>query len=268
MTEAEKQQLVASVPYWFHSINLGDGIITPGKTPIERLEKIWEQTQITDLRGKTVLDIGAWDGFYSFKAEQLGASRVLAMDKYIWSLDMGRIQEFVPKFSQKDKDSNEYRMPKPHLIPGFYQPSILPTKIGFDTAHQILGSTVEQLVDDLVTVDTNVLGAFDVVLYLGGLYHMEDPFSALRKVKNITADVAYIETAGIEIPNLKDSPFFEFYENDELHHDYSNWWAGNEAGLLAMCRAVGFRKAEILCVSNAVKSGNVIRNRLLARAYA
>ena len=33
-----------------------------------------------DFRDKTVLDIGCWDGFWSFYAEQRGAKRVLATD--------------------------------------------------------------------------------------------------------------------------------------------------------------------------------------------
>ena len=36
------------------------------------------------LRGKTVLDVGAWDGFFSFEAERRGASRVLATDSFVW----------------------------------------------------------------------------------------------------------------------------------------------------------------------------------------
>ena len=36
------------------------------------------------LAGESVLDIGAWDGFFSFEAERRGASRVVAADYYSW----------------------------------------------------------------------------------------------------------------------------------------------------------------------------------------
>jgi predicted RNA methylase len=39
---------------------------------------------LPDLRGKSVLDVAAWDGFFSFEAERLGAGRVVTL-----SLDMG-----------------------------------------------------------------------------------------------------------------------------------------------------------------------------------
>ena len=38
-----------------------------------------------DLTGWTVLDIGAWHGFFSFECERRGADRVLAVDSF--SLD-------------------------------------------------------------------------------------------------------------------------------------------------------------------------------------
>jgi len=47
---------------WYHKIDLGNGIATPGISEL-RPDFPWP-----DLQGKTVLDIGAWDGLYSFEA--------------------------------------------------------------------------------------------------------------------------------------------------------------------------------------------------------
>ena len=38
-----------------------------------------------DLRGRTFLDIGAWNGYFSFEAKRRGAGRVLATDKFTWT---------------------------------------------------------------------------------------------------------------------------------------------------------------------------------------
>ena len=68
---------------WFHSIPLNDGTVTPGlDASMAKLEQICLPE---DLSGKTVLDIGAWDGFFSFQAERNGAKRVLATDHFCWS---------------------------------------------------------------------------------------------------------------------------------------------------------------------------------------
>ena len=50
---------------WWHKIDLGNGVITPGIdiTP-EKLK--WIQMS-QNLAGKSVLDIGAWDGFFHLK---------------------------------------------------------------------------------------------------------------------------------------------------------------------------------------------------------
>ena len=73
---------VSSIPWW-HSIDLGDGVITPGIDDSPR--KLHRLRLPQDLTGKSVLDIGAWDGFFSFEAERRGASRVLALDSYAWN---------------------------------------------------------------------------------------------------------------------------------------------------------------------------------------
>ena len=52
---------------WFHSIDLGDGLITPGWEGESTRQKLGLLSLPEDLRGLTVLDIGAWDGFFSFE---------------------------------------------------------------------------------------------------------------------------------------------------------------------------------------------------------
>ena len=45
--------------------------------------KLWRfieaQLDLLDFRGKTVLDIGCWDGYWSFYAERRGAREVVAL---------------------------------------------------------------------------------------------------------------------------------------------------------------------------------------------
>jgi tRNA (mo5U34)-methyltransferase len=82
MPAAELPPEVAAIR-WFHSIDLGNGVRTPG---VDRTaQKLKRLTLPASLSGKTVLDVGAWDGFFSFEAERRGAKRVLATDHYCWS---------------------------------------------------------------------------------------------------------------------------------------------------------------------------------------
>src|SRR5215475_7852268 len=65
---------------WYHSIDLPDGTVIPGIQSIDLLRSRIAQYPIPmDLRGKRVLDIGAWDGWFSFEMERRGAD-VVAID--------------------------------------------------------------------------------------------------------------------------------------------------------------------------------------------
>ena len=64
-THDDLRREVASIR-WFHQIDLGGGIVTPGHdNSAEKLPRIGLPE---DLRGKSVLDIGSWDGFFSFES--------------------------------------------------------------------------------------------------------------------------------------------------------------------------------------------------------
>lgn len=70
---------------WFHSIDLGNGVFTLGKDNTS--EKLKTLNLPSDLSGMSVLDIGAWDGFFSFECEKRGAKSVLATDSFCWDGD-------------------------------------------------------------------------------------------------------------------------------------------------------------------------------------
>ena len=60
---------------WFHSFELPDGSRIDGVMPLEWERERWSRFPIpADLAGKRVLDIGAWDGWFSFEAERRGAA--------------------------------------------------------------------------------------------------------------------------------------------------------------------------------------------------
>ena len=67
--------------HWYQSIELGEGIVTPGETGASSQNKLAMMNLPMDLSGKTVLDIGCNEGFFSFEAERRGAAKVVAIDK-------------------------------------------------------------------------------------------------------------------------------------------------------------------------------------------
>jgi tRNA (mo5U34)-methyltransferase len=78
--DAERKNKELAKLGYYHSIELPDGRIIPGFQTIETQRSRIAQFPIPqDLRGKRVLDIGAWDGWFSFEMERRGAT-VVAVD--------------------------------------------------------------------------------------------------------------------------------------------------------------------------------------------
>lgn len=203
MDRAELEKAVAAVR-WAHRIDLGDGIVTPG---------LWDTPEIlkrlhlpADLTGQSVLDVGCWDGFYSFAAERRGARRVLATDSFTWQ--------------RKSWGSKE----------------------GFDLARRALGSRVEDREIDVLDLAPETVGVFDVVLFLGVLYHMKHPMLALERVASVTGHLLIVETV-IDLLYVPGRAL-AFYPGADLDRDDSNWFGPTPAAVEAMLRTAGFTRVE------------------------
>lgn len=166
------------------------------------------------LGGKSVLDIGCWDGYFSFTAEKRGAKRVLAVDSSQWCWN--------PDYVVMNDD----------II-------MQNGKAGFLEAHSALKSKVESKDMEIVDITKKNVGTFDIVLCLGILYHMKDPFFIVRNLYEITNEKLIIETH--LDGNYLSVPAMIFYPTNELSNDHNNWWGMNALCMIKMLEAVGFK---------------------------
>jgi len=186
---------------WYHSIELPNGEVTPGLQTIAQSKWRLHQFPIPeDLTGKRVLDIGAWDGWFSFEMERRGASVV--------AVDLVRNSKLL-------------------------------------LARELLGSKIDYQVASVYDLSPATVGQFDIVLFLGVLYHLKHPLLALERVCALTKEMACIESyvSGELEPDQK--PCLEFYETTELCGQFDNWVGPNAACLLAFCRSAGFAKVSL-----------------------
>ena len=221
LTREEIEASVQSVPFWWHSIDLGGGLVTPGAQPQEFLDARLRSLQLPDMQGKTVLDIGAYDGFYSFAVERLGAARVVALNHYVWSLELPEHIKYWNECKERGIVPELYHN-TPH-----WRPAELPGKRGYDTAHRALDSRVETVVADFMTADVSALGTFDVVLFLGVLYHLENPLQAVRRVFELTRELRDHRDGSDHDSRLRTRAVCEFYESNELNADV--WIGGRQS---------------------------------------
>lgn len=208
---------------WYHRIELPGGVLTPG---VNNSAFSLSRLDFPDsLAGKSVLDVGAWDGFYSFEAAKRGAASVLATDSFVWN---GRWQQN-----------------------------------GFRLARQALGleNVVRDKFIDVMELSPEALGqTFDIVMFLGVLYHLRDPVTALERVSSVCKGLLLLETETA----LNFMPFAaaRLWPGRELRDDDTNWWSINRTGLVLLLKRFGFRDVRIVYqtplarrVGRALKSG-------------
>lgn len=146
---------------WYHEFDFGNGLRTKPTHDIDFHREVWKfiETRLdaVEFQGKTVLDIGCWDGYWSFYAERRGASHVLASDDVTQNWASGN---------------------------------------GLRLAKQLLRSEVE-VNQRLPIYELASLGRrFDIVLCLGIYYHLVDPFYALAQIRHVCHEGSVVVIEG------------------------------------------------------------------------
>ncbi len=215
------QHRMAEFPYWYHKIELPHGIVTPGWAPIN----VDAYGVPASLSNRRILDVGAWDGFWTFEGLKRGASQVVAIDDF--SDYLGTLESSQRKAWETFDFCREALGHDPLRCPRF----------------------------DMSVYDVNdgLLGKFDTVFFFGTIYHLRYPLLALDRLSAICRDEIYIESAILD----DYSPYkgglghgfgkemvMEFYPDNQYGNNNSNWWAPTLSCLIHMVRAAGFDHVE------------------------
>ncbi len=197
---------------WYHCINLPDGVVTPGLQGkiTEHLYRFPE-----DLAGQRVLDVGAWDGKWTFKAVQAGAKEVVAIDNF-----------------------TDY----PHMRNKKWS--------AFDLCKEALGYTDKQCHRHEMTLydlTEEHFGRFDLILFYGVLYHCRYPMLALDVLSavcdgTIRVESAIVDDTGAYGKGYAGLPVAEFYPGWEFGKNNTNWWGPTLAMIEKWLMAAGWPK--------------------------
>lgn len=204
----KRERAVAQVPFWWHTIDLGDGVVTAGQDD-PRSQEVREQAVPRRLRGKTVLDIGCWDGYFSFLCERRGAT--------VTPVDTFQYRNFVRSKYGVELKGGE----------------------GFRVAARLLGSRLKLKKLDFASLRE----PFDIVLFFGVLYHERHPLLALEHLARLTREYAVVETHYIRSGK---QPVLRFYPGATLNEDPTNFWGPTLSCIELMLKDVGFRTVSLL----------------------
>jgi len=187
---------------WFHQLDFGNGILSPGVIKLPKLRRAFRYMFDIPVEGRSVIDIGCWDGAASIEAVRRGARRVLATDHHAW-----------------------------------YHWNRRPS---FDLARKHLAPSIEVKDIDVPDISVETVGTFDIVIFSGVFYHLRHPLLALERIAPIATECLILETHLIQ--SLSRKPYMRFYPGTELGNDPTNWWGPNRACIEAMLRDVGFKR--------------------------
>jgi tRNA (mo5U34)-methyltransferase len=212
MKEADVEKIkkeIDKIPFWFHTIDVYPGVVTPGVADWRNRIELMGIPE--NLSGKRVLDIGAFDGFYSFVCEERGA-KVTALD--------------------------------------------IETKPGIKLLKKIKESEISLVQGSVYDLPQLNLGTFDLVLFFGVIYHLRHPLLALDCLYEVVGEKLLVHSYLLEngyidqnvkrqhlqerAPDILTVPFLQFYPENELNNDPSNWFAPNRIALRRMLESSGF----------------------------
>jgi tRNA (mo5U34)-methyltransferase len=217
LTREDIERRVAELGDWFHNLDLLGVRTAPhhflGDYPRIKWERFAHAIP-SDLRGRTVLDIGCNGGFYAIEMKRRGADRVVAVDSDARYLAQARFAAEVVGADVDFREMSVYDVPR-----------------------------LEE--------------RFDIVLFMGVLYHLRYPLLALDILhEHVARDLLVFQS--MLRGSAEDKPFAKDYDfNDKTHfedpayprlyfveHRYAgdptNWWVPNRACAEAMLRSSGF----------------------------
>jgi tRNA (mo5U34)-methyltransferase len=135
-----------------------------------------------------------------------------------------------------------------------------PHVFGFYKLRDILDSRrVRYLRGSVYELNPSKLGAFDIVLFCGVLYHLRYPLLGIDNIRRVCKGELYAETyvsdsqlilkegttlkhASMEdlSPKLLSIPLWQFFRLTELNNDHSNWFGPNCEAVVEAFESAGF----------------------------
>ena len=211
------QDLAAEVSRfrWYHTIDLGDGVVTRGM--FDHRASVDRYLLPASTAGLRCLDVGTMDGYWAFELERRGSTDVVAVDL-------------------EDPEKLDWPASLRHKI----ERTLDNTKAErFALVHEAMRSRVDRRLCSVYELDPGELGTFDLVFCGDLLCHLKDPITAVERIRAVCHGAAIIATPIVKLRFGSRTPLARLDGIDEF-----DWWDFNQAGLERVVLAAGFRTVE------------------------
>lgn len=232
------RQRVEQHPGWYHTLELPDGIVTPGFCDLRPLQP---QALPASLAGMRCLDVGTFDGFWAFGMESRGAAHVYALD-----LEDGTQADWPPNTRAENEQVS--------------RDSGLEWGSGFKLAHEALGSKVQRVLGNVYDLELAWVDGepVDVVLCGTILQHLRDPTGALERMRSVLkpgGELLMIEAYSTSLTRLHPRKPVAEYRPPAPGSQFT-WWLPNLATLRGLATTAGFKDTGTPPVTHKPLRGN------------
>ena len=204
---------------WYHRIDLGHGIVTPGQFDLAPLLPHYGIP--ASLEGMSVLDVGPGHGFFAFEFERRRARRLVTSE--------------LPDWTEHDSSPHDKA-----ALPSAREHGDAYHRGAFGFAIQARGSRLERRFCNIYDLSPEGVGTFDLVFCASVLLHLTDPLRALYALRRVCAGQAIISTAVEWRWPLTSMALARFVARPGGHV----FWLPTPKCLMRMAIAAGFARCE------------------------
>lgn len=225
--------------YWYHTIELPNGLITPGQYDFRTTISSFNFPE--NMQGMTVLDVGSATGYFVFEFEKRGARVTSVEIPSLESLDrfpgqnteqlLRKIEKMMKTMTQLDEARTRHSAEDLY----FYL-----LKGPFEFCQKLLNSSVERCLSTVYDLSEKLAGTrFDLVFMGDILLHTLNPLQALAAVAPLCGGTLILSQV---IPDAPDgTPALIYVGGDDLNNDEISWWLPNKQFIEQLLKKFGFK---------------------------
>ena len=259
-----------SLLYWYHTVDLGGGLITPGT--FDYRASVGEFRFPSDMTGMTVLDVGSATGFFAFEFEKRGAHVVSVELPSLADVDRlpgESVEQTLHKVARMTAEHSSYTREEFDAVfndasaADFYHYFL---DGPFKLCHRVLNSKVERIYSTIYGIPETELGSrsFDLVFLGDVLLHLLHPFVALTAVAPLCRGTLVLSQHLPGTPRSR--PEMLYVGGDTPGRDLATWWLPNRACFDQVLRKLGFCQIEEVGRNTGVGIGGMYYDRPILHA--
>jgi tRNA (mo5U34)-methyltransferase len=227
--------------YWYHTIDLGGGLITPGLYDYRETISAFRFPE--DMRGTTVLDVGSATGFFAFEFERRGARVVSVELPSLRDLDCFPGQDIRVSLRKIERMIFPDGLDLESRRRGDSEPELYRCLLDgpFQFCKTRLGSKVERCystIYDLTPEKLGVAGGFDLIFVGDVLVHTLYPLKALAALAPLCRGALVLAQSLPDGP--QEPPAMAYVGGADPDEDHLSWWLPNKSCLTEMLTKLRF----------------------------